>query len=90
MLGLKRGIMTTKRSTIPLATQRLVLHESGYRCANPVCRTILTLEIHHLDYVADGGSDDPSNLVPLCPNCHTLHHTGTIPKASLSEGEGRP
>jgi hypothetical protein len=44
---------------------------------------ILTLEIHHLEQVADGGSDEPINLLPLCPNCHTLHHKGTIPIASL-------
>jgi hypothetical protein len=44
---------------------------------------VLTLEIHHLEQVADGGSNDPSNLLPLCPNCHTLHHTHVIPLSSL-------
>jgi hypothetical protein len=71
------------RTTIPIATQRLVLHEAGYKCANPVCRVILTLEIHHMDYVSEDGSNEPENLLPLCPNCHSLHHQGNIPKESL-------
>jgi len=68
---------------VPIATRRLVLHECGYKCANPICRTILTLEIHHLEQVSQGGSNDAENLLPLCPNCHSLHHAGTIPVASL-------
>lgn len=33
-------------------------------------RTFLT--IHHMIPSADGGSDDPDNLIILCPNCHSL------------------
>ena len=71
------------RQAVPIATQRLVLHEAGYRCANPVCRTVLTLEIHHLEHVAAGGSNEAENLLPLCPNCQALHHQGNIPIESL-------
>lgn len=71
------------RQAVPIAIQRLVLHEAGYRCANPVCRTVLTLEIHHLEHVATGGSNEAENLLPLCPNCHSLHHQGNIPIESL-------
>ena len=60
-----------------------VLHEAGYRCSNPTCRTILTLDIHHLDYVSEGGADVHENLLALCPNCHSLHHKGHIPQESL-------
>lgn len=60
-----------------------VLHEAGYRCANPACRTLLTLEIHHLDPVSEGGSNTVDNLLALCPNCHTLHHRRVIPMTSL-------
>src|SRR5205085_2638224 len=73
----------TARKAVPVATHRLVLHEAGYRCANPVCRTILTLEVHHLEYVTTGGSNEAENLLPLCPNCHALHHQGNIPIESL-------
>ena len=75
--------MTKKRKSLPLATKKLVLHESGYRCANPVCRTILTLDIHHLEYVSEVVDNSAENLLPLCPNCHTLHHSGHIPRESL-------
>lgn len=74
---------TAKRKPTPVDVKVLVLHEAGYRCANPACRTILTIEIHHLDHVSDGGSNTPENLLALCPNCHSLHHAGTIPLSSL-------
>lgn len=75
--------MPTKRKSLFLDTRTLVLHESGYKCANPACRTILTLDVHHLDPVSDDGSNSPENLIALCPNCHSLHHKGHIPKTSL-------
>jgi hypothetical protein len=60
-----------------------VLHEAGYKCSNPRCRYPLTLDVHHLHYVSEGGSDDPANLLPLCPTCHQEHHAGKIPTDSL-------
>jgi hypothetical protein len=74
---------TSKRKPIPADIKALVLHEAGYRCANPTCRTILTIEIHHLDQVSAGGTNTPENLPALCPNCHSLHHAGTISLSSL-------
>jgi 5-methylcytosine-specific restriction protein A len=33
------------------------------------------MEVHHLVRLADGGIDDPSNTVCVCPNHHReLHH----------------
>jgi 5-methylcytosine-specific restriction endonuclease McrA len=68
----------TARTKIPSDIRQLVLHEAGYHCANPNCRTVLTLDIHHIEYVSQEGSNEPSNLLPLCPNCHALHHSGVI------------
>jgi 5-methylcytosine-specific restriction protein A len=34
------------------------------------------LEVHHLYRRADGGADDPDNVVALCPNCHRRRHYG--------------
>lgn len=34
------------------------------------------LEVHHLYRRADGGADDPDNVVALCPNCHQRIHNG--------------
>jgi hypothetical protein len=71
------------RSTLRVDVRHLVLHEAGYKCGNPICRTILTLDIHHLDPVSNGGGNAPENLLALCPTCHALHHSGVIPQESL-------
>ena len=71
------------RKTLSIDTKTRVLHQAGYVCGNPVCRCIITLDMHHLDPVCEGGADDPDNLIALCPNCHRRHHNGEIPKTSL-------
>jgi hypothetical protein len=71
------------RTNIPLGIKLQVLAESGYMCANPRCKHILTLELHHLEWVRDGGGNEPSNLIALCSNCHDLHTRGHIPKNAL-------
>ena len=71
------------RKTIPSATRTLVLLQAGYKCANPVCRHILTLELHHIVWVKDGGDNSPENLVALCPNCHSLHTQKHIPHEAI-------
>ncbi|MEW8419073.1 MAG: HNH endonuclease signature motif containing protein [Candidatus Thiodiazotropha endolucinida] len=71
------------RVKIPNHIKTAVLLESGYKCANPVCRHVLTLELHHIVWVKDGGSNDPENLLVLCPNCHSLHTQGHIPEAAI-------
>ena len=35
------------------------------------------LEIHHKDWLSEGGPDIISNMVALCPNCHKQEHHGT-------------
>ena len=32
------------------------------------------LEVHHVRLLAEGGSDQISNAVALCPNCHRRCH----------------
>ena len=71
------------RKALPQDVRRRVLHEAGYKCGNPVCRTIVTLDIHHVVPVAEAGKNEPENLLVLCPNCHALHHRGEIPIESL-------
>ena len=73
----------TEAKKVPIDVRRLVLHEAGYKCSNPACRYPLTLDVHHLYYVSEGGSNLAENLLPLCPNCHTEHHHGNIPTESL-------
>lgn len=52
---------------IPKATRDRLLVEAKHRCT--ICSE-KCFEIHHIVEQADGGSDDPDNLIVLCPNCH--------------------
>jgi len=72
-----------RKRNIPIATRQIILMEAGYKCANPSCRHILTLELHHIVWVKDGGGSDPENLIALCPNCHSLHTNGYIPTEAI-------
>ncbi len=59
-------------------------------CANPVGHLPRPHQIHthHIVPKSWGGSDDPANLVQLCPNCHTsIHHllNGWIRAGALTE-----
>ena len=57
-------------------------------CGNPRCRHILTLELHHIVWVRDGGGNEPANLLCLCPNCHALHTAGHIPQSAILHWKG--
>jgi hypothetical protein len=76
-------VKPSERKNLSLKTQVIVLTESGYRCAVPTCRNILALDMHHIWEVSTGGSNDPSNLIALCPTCHALYHRGTIKADSI-------
>lgn len=73
----------SSRKRVPETTRQVVLLEAGYKCANPVCRHVLTLELHHIVWVKDGGGNEPENLLCLCPNCHALHTKGEIPTEAI-------
>jgi hypothetical protein len=72
-----------ERKNLPQKTRVALLTESGYRCAVPTCRGILALDMHHIWEVSAGGTDDPSNLIALCPTCHSLYHRGTIDQQAI-------
>lgn len=36
----------------------------------------LTADAHHVVPLAEGGDDEPSNLICVCPNCHRRLHSG--------------
>lgn len=77
-----------KRTTIPASVRDEVLREAGYMCANPRCRHILTLELHHMVWVKDSGRNEPTNLIALCPNCHSLHTNNHIPASAIQHWKG--
>ena len=54
-----------------------VLHRDKYTCqccGKKNCR----LEVHHIKFRSDGGTDDEENLITLCEDCHKGVHAGTI------------
>ena len=78
----------SKRKTIPLDIRQQVLMESGYKCGRPICRNIITLDLHHLIYVSNNGKNDTSNLLPLCGYCHDMHHAKQFPTEALRFWKG--
>ena len=54
-----------------------VLHRDGYTCqccGKKNCR----LEVHHIIFRSNGGTDDEENLITLCEDCHKGVHAGTV------------
>lgn len=39
-----------------------------------VCNHLHGVQLHHITPRNEGGSDDISNAIPLCPNCHDATH----------------
>lgn len=72
---------------ITKATREEILRQARYRCClhriawidlvahDAQASKWHPLEVHHVVFRSCGGSDDPANLVPLCPSCHTIIHT---------------
>lgn len=60
-------------------TRAMVLNRDGYTCQH--CRgkhKDSKLEVHHIIYRSNGGSDEESNLITLCHTCHKELHEGKI------------
>ena len=60
-------------------TQEMVLNRDNYTCQ--YCkgkRKDSKLEVHHIIYRSNHGSDDEINLITLCQTCHKLLHNGEI------------
>ena len=73
--GLKFGFANTKA---------FILNRDKYTCQH--CKTKQgTLEIHHIIFRSNGGSDEPDNLITLCRQCHRDLH---LEKISLKNTKG--
>ena len=66
------------RQAVAPAVRRAVLRRDGNRCAVPGCTNHRFLDVHHLDPLAEGGSDDPDRLVTLCGAHHRNTHLGAL------------
>src|ERR1700716_3132248 len=49
-----------------------LLARTGRMCA--ICKHLHRVSVHHIVPLADGGTDDVANAIPLCPNCHDEVH----------------
>jgi hypothetical protein len=67
--------MSKSRPVIPKGVSDAVLKEYNHRCS--MCGHDKP-HLHHID--ENPSNNDPSNLLPLCPNCHLLDtHDPTAP-----------
>ncbi len=68
--GINYGFANTKAS---------VLTRDGYRCQHCQGTSKDTrLEVHHVIFRSQNGSDEETNLLTLCKTCHDGLHAGTI------------
>ena len=72
-------------SNNPMLKQQ-VLDRFGHRCAN--CGAEDGLEIHHIVPLLLGGTNNITNLVPLCFACHKSAHSGRHISKYLKEDKG--
>ena len=64
-----------------------VLWRDNYTCQQCKKKNGI-LNVHHIVYRSQGGSDDESNLITLCEGCHHKLHQGKIKlKKSISQGK---
>ena len=57
--------------------RKAVLHRDNYTCqccGKKNCR----LEVHHIKFKSNGGTDNEENLITLCEDCHKGVHAGTV------------
>ena len=57
--------------------RKAVLHRDNYTCqccGKKNCR----LEVHHIKFKSNGGTNDEENLITLCEDCHKGVHAGTV------------
>jgi 5-methylcytosine-specific restriction endonuclease McrA len=59
---------------IPPRVRREVLARDRHRCRAPGCDHTMFLDLHHVVPRAQGGTNDPANLITLCSACHRLWH----------------
>jgi hypothetical protein len=63
---------------IPKKIEKLIYQEANSSCAFCGERDVATLEIHHINPRADGGGNEPENLLLVCGNCHSRITGGVI------------
>ena len=74
------------RVIAPLLRKKL-LNRAQWRCEVPGCCGMLWLDVHHLRARADGGGNEPRNLVVLCSGHHRAIHAGGLALEREPDGQ---
>jgi hypothetical protein len=67
-----------RRDPKRIPTEERILLRDGYRCMVPVCSSMKNLEVHHIEFLSEGGSDEDWNKVTLCHGHHRMVHEGIV------------
>lgn len=59
-------------------TKAYVLARDNYTCQCSLKGCVVRLEVHHIKFRSQGGSDNPNNLITLCSKHHKMIHEGKI------------
>jgi hypothetical protein len=54
-----------------------VLSRDNHKCYFK-CKDSHKLEVHHIKFRSNGGTDNPNNLITLCEKCHKKVHLGKL------------
>lgn len=63
-------------------TERIILRV-GTVCCYPNCPETISLDVHHIIPIEEGGTNEDRNLIVLCPSHHRLADRGAIPRKRL-------
>jgi hypothetical protein len=66
------------RTTVTPRVRRQVLARDQHRCTVPGCRSARNLDLHHIEYRQDGGSNEMGNLTIVCSAHHQSLHDGLL------------
>ncbi len=55
---------------------RQVLERDAWRCQ--ICGGMQNLQVHHLKFRSQSGTDEAQNLITLCAGCHEGMHSKAI------------
>lgn len=83
----KAGRSKKISATLKPASHWRTLAKRKYGKVCAVCGFPHFIEVHHIVHRAKGGSDDVSNLIPLCPNHHGMAHAGMLSNKALREAQ---